>query len=81
MGRNREATVSSILRTVKTPATAESAEGDCRCSCGRLLARLTRDGLEVKCRRCRRVLLIAWADISDADGSLRTTEWQEVQSR
>jgi hypothetical protein len=73
--------MSTLLRAVKTPPSAEAAEGDCRCSCGRLLARLTREGLEVKCRRCRRVLLIAWTDISDADGALRTTEWKEVQSR
>lgn len=73
--------MSTMLRAVKTPATADAAEGDCRCSCGRLLARLTRDGLEVKCRRCRRVLLIAWADITDADGALRSGEWKEVPSR
>ena len=73
--------MSSMLPAVKTPPTADATEGDCRCSCGRLLARLTRDGLEVKCRRCRRVLLIAWADISDADGALRTNEWKEVGSR
>jgi len=73
--------MSTMLRAVKTPATTEAAEGDCRCSCGRLLARLTRDGLEVKCRRCRRVLLIAWADIADEDGALRTNVWKEVQSR
>jgi hypothetical protein len=73
--------MSTLIRAVKTPPSADAVEGDCRCSCGRLLARLTREGLEVKCRRCRRVLLIAWTDISDAGGALRTTEWKEVQSR
>lgn len=73
--------MSTMLRAVKTPTTNDAAEGDCRCSCGRLLARLTRDGLEVKCRRCRRVLLIAWADIADEDGALRTNEWKEVTVR
>jgi phage FluMu protein Com len=29
-----------------------------RCSCGSLLARRTERGIEVKCRRCRRVVLI-----------------------
>ena len=31
---------------------------DCRCHCGSLLARLVGDRLEVKCRRCKRVVTI-----------------------
>ncbi len=73
--------MSTLLRAVKTPPGDEAADGDCRCSCGRLLARLTREGLEVKCRRCRRVLLIAWSDIADEDGALSSNEWKEAQSR
>ncbi len=36
-----------------------------RCSCGRLLARLTDAGLELKCARCRRVVLIDWSAVQD----------------
>lgn len=35
------------------------AKGDqCRCSCGALLARVVQDGLELKCRKCKSVVLI-----------------------
>jgi len=34
-------------------------EGDeLRCQCGSLLARVTSKGIELKCRRCKRILLI-----------------------
>jgi hypothetical protein len=31
-----------------------------RCECGNLLARLTARGVEVKCRRCKRVVELSW---------------------
>lgn len=37
-----------------------------RCACGRLLARLTDAGIELKCSRCRRVVVIAWHAVTDA---------------
>jgi hypothetical protein len=33
--------------------------GDCRCLCGSLVARLVDDGVELKCRRCKRTLLVS----------------------
>jgi phage FluMu protein Com len=33
-------------------------EEEARCTCGRLLARLTHEGIELKCARCRRVVVI-----------------------
>ena len=35
-----------------------SSPGDCRCLCGSLLARVRGDGVELKCRRCKRTLLV-----------------------
>lgn len=32
----------------------------CRCSCGNLLARLTEHGVEIKCKRCKRLVLVRW---------------------
>jgi hypothetical protein len=32
--------------------------GDCRCPCGSLLARLVAEGVELKCRRCKRTLVV-----------------------
>lgn len=33
-----------------------------RCLCGNLLARLRADGVELKCRRCKRIVVIPWED-------------------
>jgi phage FluMu protein Com len=35
------------------------APSECRCVCGNLVARVVADGVELKCRRCKRVLLVA----------------------
>ena len=37
---------------------AAVATDDCRCLCGSLLARLVTGGVELKCRRCKRTLLV-----------------------
>lgn len=37
-----------------------SLAGDHRCCCGQLLARLTPGGVELKCKRCRRLDVIPW---------------------
>ncbi len=34
---------------------------DCRCLCGNLLARVVGDRVELKCRRCKRTLLLPLA--------------------
>ena len=39
---------------------------DCRCLCGSLLARVIPAGVELKCRRCKRTLLVP---LSPAQGS------------
>jgi phage FluMu protein Com len=35
----------------------------CRCECGNLLAKMAPEGIEMKCRRCKRIVLIRFADI------------------
>lgn len=35
-------------------------EEELRCECGLLLMKLTPDGVEVKCRRCKRIRLLPW---------------------
>ena len=37
---------------------------DCLCLCGSLVARMADDGIELKCRRCKRVLLVPWRDVA-----------------
>ena len=38
-----------------------AASAEHRCVCGSLLARLRPEGVELKCRRCKRVVLVPWA--------------------
>lgn len=33
-----------------------------RCLCGSLLARLRPDGVELKCHRCKRYVIVRWSD-------------------
>lgn len=35
----------------------------CRCECGNLLAKMAPEGIEMKCRRCKRIVLIRFTDI------------------
>lgn len=38
-------------------------EEDMRCPCGKLLAKRTRDGLVIRCPRCKREMIIDLADL------------------
>ncbi|MDJ0848488.1 MAG: hypothetical protein QNK04_08930 [Myxococcota bacterium] len=40
------------------------ANEDCRCLCGNLLARWVADGVELKCRRCKRTVHLPLSSIS-----------------
>jgi phage FluMu protein Com len=35
----------------------------CRCHCGSMLARMVRDGLELKCRKCKSLVLITHEEL------------------
>jgi len=50
--------MSALQPTLPEPARAEPGGDDCRCLCGSLLARLVEGGVELKCRRCKRTMLI-----------------------
>jgi phage FluMu protein Com len=50
------------------PAPADGVLHDCRCGCGSLLARLRPDGMELKCRRCKRVVMLSFAELSAGEG-------------
>lgn len=56
----------SILsaRSSAGPARRMVATGDqCRCHCGSMLARMVRDGLELKCRKCKSLVLITHEEL------------------
>jgi phage FluMu protein Com len=45
----------------------EGSTIDQRCVCGNLLARIVPEGVEVKCRRCKRVVVIPLVEATDSD--------------
>jgi hypothetical protein len=57
------------LRTPGDPCSAAAVERDCnvlRCACGSMLARYVEGRIELKCRRCKRTLIVpvsgAWEE-------------------
>jgi hypothetical protein len=51
--------------------------GECRCTCGSLLARRVERGVELKCRRCKRTLILP---LSDARGSIGSSDpWTPLE--
>ena len=39
------------------------AGDQCRCSCGSMLARVVAEGLELKCRKCKSLILISHEEL------------------
>ncbi|MGH7740960.1 MAG: hypothetical protein ACRENS_02940 [Candidatus Eiseniibacteriota bacterium] len=51
-------------RRAAGPARRMVPIGDqCRCHCGSMLARMVRDGLELKCRKCKSLVLITHEEL------------------
>jgi len=49
--------------TPKTP-TSEKRQGlETRCECGQLIAKVAEGGLELKCKRCKRIVVIPFSAI------------------
>jgi phage FluMu protein Com len=48
-----------------------SRSTDARCACGSLLARVTPRGIELKCRRCKRIVVIPLGRTAAARASPR----------
>jgi len=48
------------------PLRAAADACECRCSCGSLLARLVDGGVELKCRRCKRTVVVPLAGSTPA---------------
>lgn len=46
-------------------ATAATPEKETRCECGQLVAKLRPEGVELKCKRCKRLVIIPYSQ-SDA---------------
>ena len=48
-----------------------AAASETRCECGQLIAKVRGEGLELKCKRCKRIVVIPFASIEG---------WGTVQS-
>ena len=47
---------------IASPCTTTS---EARCHCGQLMAILKKDGVELKCKRCKRLVFIPFTVLSD----------------
>jgi phage FluMu protein Com len=67
------------LKTIRisppnTAARRMVPSGDqCRCTCGSMLARMVRDGLELKCRKCKNLILITHEELIEMYKELNAT--------
>jgi hypothetical protein len=60
----REGGQDGRVRTSEVKRPIESSDfAPHRCECGNLLAKIVARGIELKCRRCKRVVVIAFGDI------------------
>ena len=49
--------------TPKIPASERRQGRETRCECGQLIAKVAEGGLELKCKRCKRIVIIPFSDI------------------
>jgi hypothetical protein len=60
--RGADVTLAEPQREVACACTRGAAGTELRCDCGSLLARRVEGGVEVKCRRCKRTVVLPLAD-------------------
>lgn len=49
--------------TMNPPSRDTGLEKETRCECGQLIAKVRGHGLELKCKRCKRIVVIPFAAI------------------
>jgi hypothetical protein len=49
--------------SVTSPSSYPSDGGETRCECGQLIAKVRGQGLELKCKRCKRIVVIPFSSI------------------
>jgi hypothetical protein len=54
-------------------------DADCRCLCGSLLARRVERGVELKCRRCKRTLILPLSDARRPTRAGASDGWTPLQ--
>jgi phage FluMu protein Com len=43
--------------------TSETLQNETRCECGQLIAKVRGQGIELKCKRCKRIVVIPFSSI------------------
>lgn len=49
--------------TTRTPSLPSCPSQETRCECGQLIAKVCGDGIELKCKRCKRIVVIPFSSI------------------
>jgi hypothetical protein len=51
------------MASTMSPTTPSADCGETRCECGQLIAKVQGQGLELKCKRCKRIIVIPFSSI------------------
>ena len=51
------------MASATTPMSSSADCGETRCECGQLIAKVRGQGLELKCKRCKRIVVIPFSSI------------------
>ena len=51
-----------------------SESPEARCHCGQLVAKLTDDGIELKCKRCKRLILLPFTSFKSGQARVNLCE-------
>ena len=54
-----------MTETPRALPTSDDSCEECRCNCGALLARIVDGGIELKCRRCRRTVVLRAGEVTE----------------
>lgn len=55
------------MATTKAPAQEQNQTHETRCECGQLIAKVRGQRLELKCKRCKRIVMIPFSSIEGWD--------------
>jgi phage FluMu protein Com len=69
-----------LRRPAQDKATKSTAAHPVRCPCGSLLARLVPGGVELKCRRCKRQVVIPLASENELKGMDKDADAKDTHS-
>lgn len=52
-----------VMVSTMSPSCHSADWGETRCECGQLIAKVRGQGLELKCKRCKRIVVIPFSSI------------------